>query len=92
MITLILAALTHILLTYGVVFESGFALGTSVFLLILCFIMEFIGAIIICVFGVEESDILIQQLGEVFMKLIYNMDNDERASRILKIVQEYVSK
>ena len=56
----------------------------------LCFIMEFIGAIIICMFGVEESDILIKELDEVFHALINRMDIDERASRILKIVQEYV--
>ncbi len=33
--------------------------------------MEFIGAICICVFGVEESDKLTDQLREVFLKLIY---------------------
>ena len=53
--------------------------------------LEFIGAIVILVYGVEESDVLIKDLKEVFFKLIYRMDWDERANRILKIVQEYVS-
>ena len=53
--------------------------------------LEFIGAIVILVYGVEESDVLIKDLKEVFFKLIYKMDWDERANRILKIVQEYVS-
>jgi len=57
---------------------------------ILCFILNFIGAIIICIFGVEESPVLIKELNEVFLGLIYRMDYDDRASRILKIVQEYV--
>merc|ERR1711994_554985 len=52
--------------------------------------MEFIGAIIICVFGVEESPVLINQLNEVFMDLIYRMEYDDRARRIMKIIQEYV--
>ena len=46
----------------------------------------------ILVYGVEESDVLTNDLKEVFFKLIYRMDHDERANRILKIVQEYVSK
>ena len=32
-----------------------------------------------------------EDLKEVFFKLIYRMDHDERANRILKIIQEYVS-
>ena len=58
----------------------------------LCLLLEFIGGIVILVYGVEESDILTNDLKEVFFKLIYRMDHDERANRILKIVQEYVSK
>ena len=91
MITLLVVAVTHIILAYGVIFESGFALGTSMFLLTLCFLLEFIGAIIICLYGVEESEVLIAQLNDIFLNLIYRMDYDDRASRILKIIQEYVS-
>ena len=58
----------------------------------LCLLLEFIGGIVILVYGVEESDVLTNDLKEVFFKLIYRMDHDERANRILKIVQEYVSK
>ena len=45
----------------------------------------------ICVYGVEESKSLTTQLREVFFELIYRMDYDARAARILRIVQEYVS-
>ena len=58
----------------------------------LCLLLEFIGGIVILVYGVEESDVLTNDLKEVFFKLIYRMDHDERANRILKIVQEYVSR
>ena len=91
MITLILVGCTSLLTIYGVLFESGGALGVCFFLYILCFIFDFIGAIIICIFGVEESPTLINHLNEVFMGLIFRMDYDDRASRILKIIQEYVS-
>ena len=53
--------------------------------------MDFIGAIIICLYGVEESETLITELNEVFLDLIFRMEYDDRARRILKIIQEYVS-
>ena len=53
--------------------------------------MDFIGAIIICMYGVEESETLTNQLNEVFNGLIFRMEYDDRARRILKIIQEYVS-
>ena len=92
MFSFIILGLTCLLTIYGVLFESGGALGVCFFFYILCFILNFIGAIIICIFGVEESPVLIKELNEVFLGLIYRMDYDDRASRILKIVQEYVRK
>ena len=91
MITLIVVGITSLLTMYGILFESSGILGFCFFLYILCFIMDFIGAIIICVFGVEESPVLITQLNEVFLDLIFRMEYDQRARRILKIIQEYVS-
>ena len=91
MITLIVVGITSLLTMYGAMFEVRGLLGFCFFLYVLCFIMDFIGAIIICVFGVEESPVLINQLNEVFMDLIYRMEYDDRARRILKIIQEYVS-
>lgn len=90
MFSFIILGLTCLVTIYGVLFESGGALGVCFFFYILCFILNFIGAIIICIFGVEESPVLIKELNEVFLGLIYRMDYDDRASRILKIVQEYV--
>jgi len=90
MIAMVIVAVTNILLTYGTINESHISLVFGLFLSILAIILEFIGAIVILVYGVEESDVLIKDLKEVFFKLIYRMDWDERANRILKIVQEYV--
>ena len=50
-----------------------------------------IGAIIIGVWGVEESKVLVKELGTVFLKLIYEWDTNPRSSRILRQIQEYVS-
>ena len=91
MIAMVVVIPTMLLSTFGAVNESSFALGLSLFFIALCILLEFIGGIVIIVYGVEESDILTNDLKEVFLKLIYRMDHDERANRILKIVQEYVS-
>lgn len=56
----------------------------------LLFIMELTGAIVICLYGVEESSVLIKELHDVFLELVYKWDVDPRASRILKQIQEYV--
>ena len=90
MITLIIVGLTSLLTMYGVLFEQSGTLGLCFFLYILCWFMDFIGAIIICLYGVEESETLINQLNEVFLDLIFRMEYDGRARRILKIIQEYV--
>ena len=91
MITLIVVGLTSLLTMYGVLFEQSGTLGLSFFLYILCWFMDFIGAIIICLYGVEESETLTAELNEVFLDLIFRMEYDDRARRILKIIQEYVS-
>ena len=68
--------------------------------------------IVICLYGVEESKLLIKELDDVsrldndddyyddgdndvfgvqvFKRLIYEWDNDPRASRIVTQIQEYV--
>ncbi len=53
--------------------------------------MEFIGAVVICVYGVEESHQLTDQLREVFLELIYRKEFDAKSTRILNQMQEYVS-
>ena len=64
---------------------------TNSILLGISFILQLIGAIVICVYGVEESPVLVNELNEVFIKLVYRWDYDPRASRILKQIFEYVS-
>ncbi len=54
-------------------------------------LIEFTGAIVICVYGVEESDTLIGDLNEVFLDLVYKWDIDPKASKVLRQIMEYVS-
>ena len=91
MISMVLCLLVSLLHFYGVLNESRTALTFAMVAYVLIMILELSGAIAICIYGVEESEILTNDLNDVFFKLIYRMDHDERANRILKIVQEYVS-
>ena len=50
------------------------------------------GTALICVYGVEESAVLTQELHNVFISKIYLWDVDQRASRILKQIFEYVNR
>ena len=50
------------------------------------------GTALICVYGVEESAVLNQDLHNVFISKIYLWDVDQRASRILKQIFEYVNR
>ena len=65
----------------------------SCFMWTLVFMVFFhlIGATVICIWGVEESPVLINELSETFLRLVYSWDEDPRASRILRQIQEYVS-
>ena len=47
-----------------------------------------LGTALICVYGVEESEVLTQELHNVFISKIYLWDIDQRASRILKQIFE----
>ena len=51
-----------------------------------------LGTALICVYGVEESEVLTQELHNVFISKIYLWDIDQRASRILKQIFEYVNR
>ena len=70
--------------------KSGLLLLFSI-LLVCMFFFHLIAAIVITVWGVEESPVLIKELREVFLDLIYGWDVDPRKSRILRQIQEYVS-
>ena len=45
------------------------------------------GAVVICLYGVEESHYAVDELNDVFMGLIYNWDVDPRAARVMKMIQ-----
>jgi len=66
-------------------------------LLLLCtlfhpitFALHLASSAVICTYGVEESEVLREELHEVFISLVYRWDIDHRASRILKQIMEYV--
>ncbi len=52
--------------------------------------IEFTGGILLCIYGVEESPTLIEELNEKFLALIYKWDYDPESSRILRQIMEYV--
>jgi hypothetical protein len=90
MLAMVLVVLTSLLQMYSIIVESKGLLGFSACLLSVAWVMELVGAIVICVYGVEESDVLTRELREVFLALIYKFDYDPQAARILKQIQEYV--
>ena len=55
------------------------------------FIFHLIAAIVITLWGVEESPVLIKELRDVFLDLVHGWDVDPRKARILRQIQEYVS-
>ena len=59
--------------------------------LICMFFFHLIAAIVITVWGVEESPVLIKELRKVFLDLVYGWDVDPRKSRIFRQIMEYVS-
>lgn len=90
MIAMVGVVINSVLGVWSVVQENtGLMLANSIILGILM-IFEFSGAITICIYGVEESKILIRELNEVFIDLVYKWDQDPRASRILRQIFEYV--
>ena len=90
MVAMVVVMPTSLLILYATIMERRGVLLLTLFLLVIAWILEFVGAIVICLYGVEESDVLTDQLKEVFFSLIYSMDYNPRSSRILRIVQEYV--
>ena len=91
MIAMVLLMAVSLLILYGTIMERKGLLVLGVCLLACVWLLEFIGAIVVCLYGVEESKVLTRDLNKTFLRLIYNYDEDPRAARIMKIVQEYVS-
>lgn len=89
MFAMVFVIINSALGVYGVIQESMGLLLTNMIIHGISMLLEFIGAIVICIYGVEESDVLTKELNEVFLKLIYKWDEDPRASRILRQIFEY---
>ncbi len=53
--------------------------------------LEFTGGVCIIIWGMEESDILVSELHEVFIHLVHVMDYDFQAQKVHKQIMEYVS-
>ena len=54
-------------------------------------LLQFVGATVILVYGVEESHTLVNELNEYLIKLVHDWDNDPKAAAVLKQIMEYVS-
>ena len=75
------AILTTLFQCYAVVQESTSKLSASNVFFVLAAITEFAGIVCICVFGLEGSDLLVEQLREVFNGLVYASTYDPAATR-----------
>lgn len=90
MVTMALVIANSVIGLFAAIQEwTGVLLFTAVSMGLL-FFLQLSGAAVICVYGVEESDVLVNELREVFLALVYKWDVDPRASRILRQIQEYV--
>lgn len=90
---MIAMVVTIALSVLGVLASVGERTGLLLVFTIMIGIMilwHFVGAIVIGVWGVEESKVLVNELGRTFLKLIYEWDTNPRSSRILRQIQEYV--
>lgn len=90
MIAMILHAVNSMLSAYATYSQSRALLITSVILRVIVWFVTLAGIIVICLYGVEESKLLIKELDQVFKRLIHSWDDNERASRIMIQIQEYV--
>ena len=90
MVGMVILLLVCIILFIGLFTESIGWLTFAQWSFVLVMIFEFTGLTCLSVYGVEESSSLTDQLKVVFLDLIYRMDYDLRASRILKKIQEQV--
>jgi len=90
MVAIILHALNSLMTGYATFTQNRFVLGFSLFLRIITWCITLAGIIVICMYGVEESKLLVKELDLVFKSLINRWDTDPRASRIMVQIQEYV--
>ncbi|XP_040580902.1 tetraspanin-2A [Lepeophtheirus salmonis] len=90
MVTMIFGLVNHLYGVFGIWTESETHLSVHWILIALLMILQFASAICICIYGVEESDILRRDLHETFIRLVMRWDEDPRASRIMRKIQEYV--
>ena len=90
MITMMLKAMVLVLGWWTVWTQSRMLSLLCAVLHPLMFILHLTGTIFICIYGVEESSALTDELMDVFLALVYKWDTDPRASRILKQIMEYV--
>jgi len=90
MIAMLLHAMNSLLSAFATFTESRALLLTSMVLRVFIWCLTLAGAVVICLYGVEESTMLINELNEVFLSLIYKWDTDPRASRVMTMIQEYV--
>ena len=67
--------------SFSVIKESTKKLAFCNFMFGLIMITEFAGIVCICVFGLEGSDVLIEQLRDVFIGLVYASTYDPKATR-----------
>jgi len=90
MVAMVFHAVNNVISAYGVYSQSRFILMVSIIIRCIVWFVTLAGLIVICVYGVEESKVLIAELDVIFRNMINQWDVNPRASRILVQIQEYV--
>merc|ERR1719323_545225 len=85
-----LVVVACILQAYAAINESRGLITVSFILLSISWIFNLVGGALMIVYGVEESQYLTDNLKDVFLRLIYEMDYNDRSAAILRQIQEYV--
>jgi len=80
MFAMLFHALNNALSAFGTFTHNRFILLTSIIIRCIVWFITLAGAIVICLYGVEESDMLIKELDVIFKRIIYSWDEDPRAS------------
>jgi len=90
MVAMICHAVNSGLSAYAAWIESPSLLLLSMVLRLFVWLVTAVGAVLILLYGLEESSLLTTELNEVFLGLIHRWDTDPRASRVMTQIQEYV--
>jgi len=90
MVASIFAAASCICGLYGLFYDRTGIIAFVQIMTIIVGLLQFVGATVILIYGVEESSTLTTELNEYLIKLVYDWDNEPKSAAVLKQIMEYV--